>query len=346
MQRVLAIYRANPKGVAKKRAEERDGELHLTMEQKREILLQCIYGVDIDPQAVSVAQLSLYLKLMEDETTYSARHQQIEMGAALLPSLNNNIVEGNSLVTALDNEDTDLFSVRDLSTIKALDFHEVFLDVFKQDGFDLVIGNPPYIKEYVNRNAFDHVRTSPYYQGKMDIWYLFACRAIDWLKPDGLLAFIATNNWVTNSGAKKLRAKVRSETKIEQLIDFGEFKVFRDAAIQTMILITRKTDKPKTYEIDFRRLKGKKPTFGAAQALLQKQHDSSCEYLSSTVERTSHDGSAPLTFSNSKIQDVLKTLLKKRNFWPAAGSEDTELGVLLEPEVGHGEAEVYTRVQA
>ena len=69
------------------------------MRHKRDILLKCIYGVDLDSQAVEVAPVSLYLKWMEDETTFSARHQQVEMGVALLPSLSLNIVVGNSLVT-------------------------------------------------------------------------------------------------------------------------------------------------------------------------------------------------------------------------------------------------------
>jgi type II restriction/modification system DNA methylase subunit YeeA len=90
MQGLLAIYRSSATKPSKQLVEERDGLLQLSMRHKREILLKCIYGVDIDPQAVEVAQLSLYLKLLEDETTYSARHQQIEMGAALLPSLNRN----------------------------------------------------------------------------------------------------------------------------------------------------------------------------------------------------------------------------------------------------------------
>ena len=68
-----------------------------------------------------------------------------------------------------------------------------------QNGFDVVIGNPPYIKEYTNREAFDGVRESPYYKGKMDIWYMFACEGLDLVKSNnGLVSFIAQNNWVTS----------------------------------------------------------------------------------------------------------------------------------------------------
>ena len=90
------------------------------------------------------------------------------------------------------------------------------------EGFDVVMGNPPYIKKYTYREAFDGVRESPYYQGKMDIWYLFACLSLDMLrKGSGILTFIATNNWVTNAGASKMRNKVIKNAQMLKMLDFG-----------------------------------------------------------------------------------------------------------------------------
>ena len=77
---------------------DRDGVLLLSLEKKRQILLNNIYGVDLDPQAVEVAQFSLYLKLLEDETVSSARDDYLDFHEALLPSLANNIKRGNSLI--------------------------------------------------------------------------------------------------------------------------------------------------------------------------------------------------------------------------------------------------------
>lgn len=181
LQALLTYYKRQPKEAKKGTLETRDGEVRLSFRYRRDILLNCIYGVDIDEQAVEVAQLSLYLKLMEDETTYSAKQQQLEMGGALLPPLSANIVVGNSLVT-LEDTDGDFFADRKLQDLKSLDFKKTFRQVFRSGGFDVVIGNPPYIKEYTNRSAFEHVHDSPYYMGKMDIWYMFACRGLDWLK--------------------------------------------------------------------------------------------------------------------------------------------------------------------
>ena len=119
-------------------------------------------------------------------------------------------------------------------------WHLYFKDVFDHGGFDVVIANPPYIKEYTSRKAFDGFRDSPYYQGKMDLWYGFACKMIDFLKADGVECFIAQNNWITSSGASKFRDKVLSETKIVLFTDFNDYKVFKSAGIQTMIYVLKK----------------------------------------------------------------------------------------------------------
>lgn len=126
-------------------------------------------------------------------------------------------------------------------------WHTWFADVFEKGGFDIIIGNPPYIKEYTNRNAFDGFReTSSYYQGKMDLWYGFACNGIDLLKENGVLCFIATSNWIASSGASKLRVKIRKEAQLDKFVDFGSYMIFGDSAsIQTMVmLLSKKSDRP------------------------------------------------------------------------------------------------------
>lgn len=127
-------------------------------------------------------------------------------------------------------------------------WHTYFKDVFDKGKFDIIIGNPPYIKEYTNKSAFDGIRDSAYYMGKMDIWYFFACFCIDMLKDNGgIQCFIAQNNWITSSGAAKLRNKIVQETEMLSFIDFGNYKVFQSAGIQTMIYVVKKTPTPPTH---------------------------------------------------------------------------------------------------
>jgi adenine-specific DNA-methyltransferase len=178
------------------------------------------------------------------------------------------------------------------------------------DGFDVVIGNPPYIKEYTNRKAFDGLRDLPCYQGKMDIWYLFACKGIDFLKNKGILTFIAQNNWVTSYGASKMRNKVVKECKILQLLDFGPYFIFENSNIQTMIMILQKNPEPLEYSFDLRRIIGKKPVYKDVIDLLNKIPNPNNEYLNPTINRNKFINK-PLTFSKTDVEAVLNKIEEK-----------------------------------
>ena len=183
-------------------------------------------------------------------------------------------------------------------------WHTYFADVFEKGGFDIVIGNPPYIKEYENRDAFNGFREmSPYYMGKMDLWYGFACSSIDILKPYGILCFIATNNWVTNAGALLLRNKIIEDTQILQMIDFGNYMVFEDSAsIQTMIMLFSRSKDKQIYCFDYRKLTESKPIQNDAINLLNSSQKEAI-YLVPQIDRKDKINKT-LTF-NSEEKDVV-----------------------------------------
>lgn len=120
----------------------------------------------------------------------------------------------------------------------------------------------------MSKTFFEPYKKSPYYKGKMDIWYLFACNCIDLLKDNGSLCFIATNNWTTSFGASILRNKVIKETRICKLIDFGAVMMFESASIQTMIMLFNKDKVTDDYSFDYRRLITSNATEKDAIALL------------------------------------------------------------------------------
>ncbi len=182
------------------------------------------------------------------------------------------------------------------------------------DGFDVVIGNPPYIKEFTSREAFDGVRDSPYYQGKMDIWYLFACKALDQLRSKtGVLCFIATNNWVTNAGASVMRQQMARRATMLQLIDFVDYKVFGSADIQTMILLLRNAAAATTYSFDLRRLNKPGATFEDVERLLSSVPNEGLQYLAPGFDRDRF-ASATYNFATDGNEEVLEWMLKRSNF--------------------------------
>ena len=165
----------------------------------------------------------------------------------------------NTIAKQLSVQNFDADILRELRTLDLAGndhfflWHTWFSDVFEKGGFDIVIGNPPYVKEYTNRKAFDGFReVSPYYMGKMDLWYGFACHGIDLLKQEGTLCFIAQNNWTTSAGAKKMRNKVISDSQILQLLDFNTYMVFENAEIQTMVMLFKRNQDIDDYEFDYR----------------------------------------------------------------------------------------------
>lgn len=194
--------------------------------------------------------------------------------------------------------------------IPFFDWKIMFSDIFnnEKEGFDIVIGNPPYIKEgRMSKSYFDKYKISPYYKGKMDIWYMFACNGLDLLNSKGLLCFIATNNWVTSFGASKLRDKVITETRVCNLVDFGAVQMFESASIQTMIMLFQKDTLTDNYKFDYRKLVASKATNADAIAILDKR-TSNAEYFYPTIKRGSMVGKT-ITFSqNETILDKISSI--------------------------------------
>ena len=194
----------------------------------------------------------------------------------------------------------------------------------------MVIGNPPYIKEYEGKYIFDGIRENEVYQGKMDIWYMFTCDGIKLLKENGLLNFIAPNNWTTNSGASKMRNFVLSKSKIESLVDFGSYMVFDTASIQTMIM-TFKKNLQNEYSFDYRKISIHKPIYENAIQLLNKTENENCIYLEQNIAPKKVLNQL-LTFTNSVNDIILNKLLEKRNFSLDEKNEIAQ-GIVPNPDV-------------
>ncbi len=206
-----------------------------------------------------------------------------------------------------------------------------FAPIFAQGGFDIVIGNPPYIKEADNKKLFDGTRHLRTYQGKMDIWYHFVGLGFDIVKNKDIVTFIATNNWTTNTGAKNLRNVILTESQILNLIDFGSYMCFNAASIQTMVMEFQKRDSiPESYQINYAKIESKKPTDSHREAILKRESFEDNIYLEPSIT-PSQMLNKSLTFTDSKQEEVLNKILENGTFY--LRDDEAQIGIGLTDKV-------------
>jgi type I restriction-modification system DNA methylase subunit len=216
-------YAKNDKNYSQARFDFKNGGSFTT---KARILENSIFGIDLDKQAVEIAQLNLLLKIAE-------RGQK-------LPLLQENIKCGNSLI-----DDPAI------AGDKAFKWEQEFKEIMQEGGFDIVIGNPPYErslhleceKGYYSKNFI-----SAY--GAYDILILFVEKAIKLLKERGYLGMIVSNKFLVSDYGKKLREFLLLNCRIIKVVDLMDAKrVFPDALVSTVIVIAEKTKKIGKYKI-------------------------------------------------------------------------------------------------
>jgi hypothetical protein len=232
-------------------------------EFKRECIENSLYGVDIDPGAVEIAKLRLWLSLIVDE-------DDIE-NIKPLPNLDYKIVCGNSLLGVEKNLfNHQLFD--ELETLKPVYFNETnptqkqkrkkqidgiidqitngraefdfeiyFSEVFhEKGGFDIVIGNPPYVRQEQIADLKQMLQKQfECYTGTSDLFVYFYEKGVCLLRNNGLLVFISSNKYFRSGYGEKLRRYLAAKTRICQLIDFGDAPIF-DAIAYPSILVTQK----------------------------------------------------------------------------------------------------------
>jgi type I restriction-modification system DNA methylase subunit len=219
---------------------------NLTTGEKKRILLSNIFGVDIDVNAVEVTKLSLLLKCMEGETDASINNQLRLFNERVLPTLDDNIKSGNSLIDT-DFYDNELDFGED-KKIKPFHWQSAFPHVFKQGGFDAVIGNPPYVLiegEFRNDDMLTYFKqhyTSASY--KIDLYHLFIEGGINLLRDTGKLGYITPSNFLSNNGLVGLREAILEKSYIETINNITG-KVFTGASVDTAISILAKSSNKK-----------------------------------------------------------------------------------------------------
>ncbi|MBP6755369.1 MAG: N-6 DNA methylase, partial [Bacteroidia bacterium] len=191
-------------------------------DMENSILENNLFGVDLNEESVEIAKLSLWLRTAQPNRK--------------LNDLNSNIKCGNSLIDDPEVADD-----------KAFNWQQAFPKVFEKGGFDVIIGNPPYVPtEYIAE--IDKTYLEKNYQsafGRMNLYPIFYEKGIQVLRKNGVLGFITPYTILKNQYYKEARKFIIDNTKILELIDFKGILVFQDAAVDSIILILEKEIKDK-----------------------------------------------------------------------------------------------------
>jgi type I restriction-modification system DNA methylase subunit len=214
----------------------------LTTAKKKEILLNNIFGVDIDPQAVEVTKLSLLLKVLEGESNETIGSQLALFQERVLPDLGRNIKCGNSLIGYDYFEGRMLVEQEERERVNAFDWKAEFPQVFAQGGFDAVFGNPPYIRIQVLQET-SSINVEYYKKtyraaskGNYDIYVVFVEKALSLLNQNGRMGFILPSKFFTTDYGESIRQLISEKKSLLQIADFGHLQIFEQATTYTCLL--------------------------------------------------------------------------------------------------------------
>jgi len=187
-----------------------------TGDLQKDILQNNIYGVDVNPESVEITRLSLWLKTAD-------RSKE-------LTSLDHTIRCGNSLV-----DDPNVAGAA------AFDWQAAFPEVMQQGGFDVIVGNPPYVRQELLPETVKAFLTKNYTvaHGSADLYAYFIERSVNLLKNGGLYSIIVANKWMRASYGEPLRRWIKTQS-LEEIVDFGDLPVFEDAIAYPCVLRIRK----------------------------------------------------------------------------------------------------------
>ena len=218
------------------------GAWYLTTAERKRILLNNIYGVDIDSQAVEVTKLSLLLKVLEGETGERLNQQRKLFHERALPNLGGNIKCGNSLIGPdfYDGKQMNLLDTEEAQRVNVFDWQAEFPEIFKAGGFDAVIGNPPYVRQESLVDYKDYFQKHyKVYHGIADLYAYFIEQGISLLRESGLFSYIVANKWMRANYGEPLRRWLKQQDIVE-IIDFGDLPVFKTATTYPCILVISK----------------------------------------------------------------------------------------------------------
>ncbi|MCA3517821.1 MAG: N-6 DNA methylase [Rhodobacter sp.] len=206
----------------------KDQHIQDLIDPDSEILTKNLFGVDVNSESIEIAKLSLWIK--------TARRGKV------LDSLSGNLRVGDSLI-----EDSSFAYLN-----HAFTWETAFPGVFAEGGFDVVLGNPPYVR-------MERIKTIKSYLEKRyevvsdraDLYCYFFERGLRLLKPGGRLGFISSNTFFKTGSGKPLRDYLLREATLEGIVDFGDLQIFEGVTTYPAILTMKRGAAPKGHDLRF-----------------------------------------------------------------------------------------------
>ncbi|MBE7412754.1 MAG: N-6 DNA methylase [Leptospiraceae bacterium] len=278
----------------------------LTTAEKKRILLNNIYGVDLDSNAVEVTKLSLLLKCMEGETKETIEAQTKLFHDRILPTLDNNIKSGNSLID-LDYYDNEL-DFGEERKVKPFSWQKAFPEVFKQGGFDCIVGNPPYGADY--GNELKHYLSNKFHLPIpiADTYLMFLLQAFNISKQNACVSYIIPSTWLYMPKFNVFRERIITEKYLSEIQLFRK-SIFEDATVETctIILHNEKPNKKATYS--FKEIKDEPNLFiGETQNQIQLELLNNAEYSLVLSNKNDDDLFNKIRNQNKPLKEVALTV--------------------------------------
>lgn len=173
-----------------------------SLDSRKQIILNNIYGVDLNEESVEITKLSLFLKL----ATTSGVNQGFQ-----LPNLDNNFKCGNSVINAIE-----------YAGDKAFNWENEFENIMNDGGFDIVLGNPPYVRQELIREYKPHLKENyETYMGTADLYVYFIEKGLKLLKEYGIYSVICSSKFIKAGYGKKLREYITNNYNINLYEDYS-----------------------------------------------------------------------------------------------------------------------------
>jgi len=252
--------------------------------EKKFILENNIFGIDI--QCIPLEMIALkYIDLL-------GHYSEFDLASLSLNFYQRNSILGNEIFTA-----------------------PKINEVIEKGGFDIVIGNPPYIGEKGNKALFEDIRNfefgKRYYEAKMDYFYYFIYRGIDILGDNGVLSYITTNYFITADGAKKLRKFLKDNVSFREIINFNEYEIFKAAKGQHNIIFTITRGIEKDKDVNIKYIKNCKLKTSEITEIIMNKEVNNDNISSYVLEKQSYlygmNGNI-MIFPNQKYSEIVKKM--------------------------------------